>query len=67
MRRNGIFVRGPPKDHLCEIVSKLDKGFRSCHLSQLLMDGLWYESNIPFFSKEKSGYNKADIKSRLQR
>ena len=23
-------------------------------------DRLWYEINIPFFSKEKSGYNKAD-------
>ena len=34
------FGRGPPKDHLCEIISKLDEGFRrSCHLSQLLTDG----------------------------
>ena len=34
------FGRGPPKDHLCEIISKLDQGFRrSCHLSQLLTDG----------------------------
>ena len=33
------FGRGPPKDHLCEIISKLDKGFRRrCHLSQLLTD-----------------------------
>ena len=33
------FGRGPPKDHLWEIISKLDKGFRrSCHLSQLLTD-----------------------------
>ena len=30
------FGRGPPKDHLCEIILKLDQGFRrSCHLSQL--------------------------------
>ena len=29
--------RGPPKDELCEIISKLDQGFRrSCQLSQLL-------------------------------
>ena len=35
------FGRGPPKDHLCEITSKLDLGFRrSCHLSQLLTDRL---------------------------
>ena len=34
------FGRGPPKDHLCEIISKLDVGFRRiCHLSQLLTDG----------------------------
>ena len=33
------FGRGPPKDRLCEIISKLDPGFRrSCHLSQLLTD-----------------------------
>ena len=33
------FGRGPPKDHLCEIISKLGQGFtRSCHLSQLLTD-----------------------------
>ena len=33
------FGRGPPKDHLCEINSKLGKGFRrSCRLSQLLKD-----------------------------
>ena len=31
--------REPHKDHLCEIISKLDLGFRRrCHLSQLLMD-----------------------------
>ena len=31
------FVRGPPKDHLCEIFSKIELGFRrSCHFSQLL-------------------------------
>ena len=24
-------------------------------------DGLWYEINIPFFPKEKSGYNKRPI------
>ena len=35
-----IFGRGPPKDHLCEIISKLGQGFRrSCRLSQKLMDG----------------------------
>ena len=34
------FGRGPPKDHLCEIISKLVRGFRrSCRLSQLLKDG----------------------------
>ena len=34
------FGRGPPKDHLCEIISKLDSGFRrGCHLSQFLTDG----------------------------
>ena len=33
------FGRGPPKDHLCEIISQLDQGFRRCcHLSQLLTD-----------------------------
>ena len=33
------FDRRPPKDYLCEIISKLDQGFRrSCHLSQLLTD-----------------------------
>ena len=33
------FGRGPPKDHLCEIISKLDQGFRrSCRLSQLFTD-----------------------------
>ena len=33
------FARGPPKDHLCEIILKLDRRFRrSCHLSQLLTD-----------------------------
>ena len=32
--------RRPPKDHLCEIISKLDQGFkRSCHQSQLLTNG----------------------------
>ena len=32
--------RGLPKVYLCEIISKLDQGFRrSCHLSQLLTDG----------------------------
>ena len=31
--------KDPPKDHLCEIISKLDQGFRrSCHLSTLLTD-----------------------------
>ena len=35
-----IFFKVPPKHHLCEIISKLDKRFRrSCNLSQLLMDG----------------------------
>ena len=33
------FSRGSPKDHLCEIISKLDEAFRSCHLSELLTDG----------------------------
>ena len=34
------FGRGPPKDHLREIISKLEKGFRrSCKLSQMLTDG----------------------------
>ena len=33
------FGRGSPKDHLCEIILKLDQGFRrSCHLSQLFTD-----------------------------
>ena len=31
--------RGPPKNYLCEIISKLDQGLRrGCHLSQLLTD-----------------------------
>ena len=28
-----------------------------------LTDRLWYEINIPFFSKEKSRYNKSWLKS----
>ena len=33
------FGRGPLKDHLSEIISKLTKRFRRrCHLSQLLTD-----------------------------
>ena len=36
------FGGGPPKDHLCEIILKLDQGFRSYHISQLLTDiGRW--------------------------
>ena len=34
------FGRGPPKDHLCEISSKLGQGFRwNCRLSQKLTKG----------------------------
>ena len=37
--RSNNFGRGPPKDHLYEIISKLDLWFRrSCHLSKLLTD-----------------------------
>ena len=41
------FGRGSPKDHLCEIISKLDLGFRRCHLSQLLTDGRTYGGRRP--------------------
>ena len=40
------FGRVPPKGHLCEIISKLDEGFRKrYHFSQLLTDNRWTTMN----------------------
>ena len=48
------FGRGLPKDQLCEIILKLDQGFRrSCHLSQLLTDN----------DDDDDGRTKSDHKS----